>query len=79
MAKSTKKSTKPQSEKVELSGKLLSFICSIAAIIMCLLALVVQLFAKEPIDITWFILLLSNVSILLANINIAKLKELLKK
>lgn len=75
MVKSTKKSKTESNPKVELSGKLLSFICSVAAIIMCFLALVVKFFAKEPIDIVWFILLLSNISILFANINIAKLKK----
>lgn len=71
MAKTTKKSQ--ETPKIELSGKLISFICSIAAVIMCLLALVVKFFARENIDITWFVLLLTNVSVLFANINIAKL------
>lgn len=73
MKKTTKKSK--DTPKIELTGKMISFICSIAAVIMCLLALVIKFFARENIDIVWFILLLSNISILFANINIAKLKK----
>ena len=74
MTKSSKK-TPTTPPKVELSGKLISFICSVAAIIVCILALIIKFFSRDDIDITWFVLLLTNISVLFANINLAKINK----
>lgn len=70
MAKSKKTQTKGM---FGLGNKQISLICSLAATLMCLLAIVIELFSKDNISLAWFVLLLTNLSIVLTNFDLSKL------
>lgn len=70
MAKSKKAQNK---NTFGLGNKQISLICSIAATLMCLLAIIIELFSRENISLAWFVLLLTNLSIVLTNFDLSKL------